>query len=268
MLSLSSWQRGGASYTVPHAAKPLSEWHNPGLFCGAYPHLFPFGIGGMDNPQIGLSLEDHTRLLLNRKCRRFATDHSFMYVALNIILRRQISSATSFRVNRSDYGAADNFFATVDSEVLVALQDKAKRNNGFVRGETEEELAAVRFVNRLRHIPVSMPGTPAAKKTMRNEIRSATYLHGIPTLFITLNPPDLHHPLFLKLAGLDIDLSERLPQNLPGDFERKRILARNPTAAAKFFDSMVDLFLAVVVGMANEGNGLFGKVDAYYGTVE
>ncbi|EJD44113.1 hypothetical protein AURDEDRAFT_65445, partial [Auricularia subglabra TFB-10046 SS5] len=191
-----------------------------------------------------------------------------MYVALNIILRRRVSSATTFRVNQSDYQAADDFFAGVDKDVLATLQDRANKNNGFVRGETDEELAAMKFVNRLKHIPVSIPGTPAAKKGMRNEIRSLTYLHGVPTFFVTLNPPDLHHPLFLKLVGLDIDLEQRLPRNLPGDFERKRILAQNPTAAAKFFDSMVDMFLAIVVGMADGGNGLFGKVDAYYGTVE
>jgi len=50
--------------------------------------------------------------------------------------------------------------------------------------------------------------------------------------------------------------------------ERNLLVARNPVAAARFFDLMVCTFIKHVLGIGTEHLGLYGKTSGYYGTVE
>lgn len=91
---------------------------------------------------------------------------------------------------------------------------------------------------------------------------------GMPTFFVTINPADVYSPLFCKLAGLgDVNMDITNPV-LPGYFERRQYLARNPAAGARFFHAIMRAFFEVIVDMSDPDGGLFGKVEAYYGTIE
>ncbi|KZP09983.1 hypothetical protein FIBSPDRAFT_759166, partial [Athelia psychrophila] len=52
------------------------------------------------------------------------------------------------------------------------------------------------------------------------------------------------------------------------DDVRRRLIADNPVAGARFFHYVVQTFLECVLGVDAKEVGLFGKTSAYYGTVE
>ncbi|EJD49705.1 hypothetical protein AURDEDRAFT_59044, partial [Auricularia subglabra TFB-10046 SS5] len=118
-------------------------------------------------------------------------------------------------------------------------------------------------------VQVPIPGSQAMKVKMRNEIRSLCNFLGMPTFFFTFNPADIHHPLFCKMAGVDISLDERVPEGMPTHRERELLVARNPVAGAKFFHAMMNAFIDILLGDDMPGKcGVFGPLRGYYGTVE
>jgi hypothetical protein len=44
-------RKGGGYIQVPHDPEPVNEFFNPELFPRIYPTLFPYGIGGPENPK-------------------------------------------------------------------------------------------------------------------------------------------------------------------------------------------------------------------------
>ncbi|KAH9847114.1 hypothetical protein C2E23DRAFT_742521, partial [Lenzites betulinus] len=58
-------QKGGGYLEVPHDPRPVNEFCNPQLFPMLYPCLFPYGLGGCENPlrRRPLSLKRHVKHL-------------------------------------------------------------------------------------------------------------------------------------------------------------------------------------------------------------
>jgi hypothetical protein len=87
---------------------------------------------------------------------------------------------------------------------------------------------------------------------------------GAPTWFITFAPADVHHPIALYYA----DTKQTYWPNMPSKNVRKRLIANNPVAGARFFEFMVDMFIQYVLVNGSNHNGFYGKTSGYYGTVE
>ncbi|OBZ74566.1 hypothetical protein A0H81_05659 [Grifola frondosa] len=88
-----------------------------------------------------------------------------------------------------------------------------------------------------------------------------------PVFFITFAPVDVKHPLWSILLWENIDVLSSMP-NLPDTSQCFRAIANNPVACARFFHFMVEAFLKHILKVDTEEVGLFGKTEAYYGTVE
>ena len=90
---------------------------------------------------------------------------------------------------------------------------------------------------------------------------------GVPIFFITFARTEFKHPICLYFCGEKVDLLSSVSQ-LP-DFQRRmRLIAEKPVACARFFHLMVTLFITHVLRLDDADGGLFGPVQAYYGTVE
>ena len=98
---------------------------------------------------------------------------------------------------------------------------------------------------------------------MRNEICAFLKTNGCPTLFLTLNPYDIHH----KLVHI---LSSSTPNNFQNlsAFDRAKQVANNPAAVAMFFDIIIKAFVNIILQHCDPCPGLFGTCNAYYDTVE
>eukprot|EP00666_Eupelagonemidae_sp_cell4sb_P015488 gene15488-15593_t len=119
---------------------------------------------------------------------------------------------------------------------------------------------------------------------------------GQPTLFFTLNPADVRHPLLLRFvepallreaeeldaaAALDLFQTRAAAVPVPCSREMNRLVAQDPVAAVQFFYTMVRVALRDLLGVdapltdaeqlplfgsaASGRGGIFGHVDTVFG---
>lgn len=270
LLAVKHWKSGGGAFTVPHSRAPVNEYDNPALFPCMFPHLFPFGIGGLEDKrrETKISIEAHVKHLLNLSDTRFQTDHSFAFVAMNILQRRKTSRASRFKINRRAYKRTAELLSSVEASTCQRLIQRSQEAGGYVSAEDDAEHEVMELLDKVDLLAGHIPGSSASKRRMRNSIRSQMHWSGMPTFFVTINPADVYSPLFCKLAELGaVDMNTRNPE-LPSYFERAQYLARNPAAGARFFHAIMRAFFDIIVASKNPEGGLFGQVEAYYGTIE
>ena len=106
-------------------------------------------------------------------------------------------------------------------------------------------------------------GSPFQKSTYRREIYGLMVQEGSPALWITLSPAVTHSPIFLQLAGYDVDLSD-----IPSHVERAKLVANDPVAAALYFNTVIDAFTEFLLGYNQQNSGCFGYPSAFYGMTE
>ena len=91
---------------------------------------------------------------------------------------------------------------------------------------------------------------------------SAVVDHGLPIVFMTLNPGERYSALSLLYAGTEIDITDFVPERFPY-LERMRAMLANPLAVIDYFHNTVAAILTAVI----EG-GMFGEGTRYYGVIE
>lgn len=268
-LAIKHWKSGGGAFTVPHGNKPINEYDNPNLFPCMFPHLFPWGFGGFEDGKrrVPITMEAHVKHMLNLSDVRPQTDRNFSFVAMNILQRRKTSEASRFKVKSTHYDRAAELLCSAEASACDSIISRSKANNGYVSPGTKAEKELFELMEKVNIMASNVPGSNASKVKMRNEIRALIHWLGTPSLFITLNPADLHSPIFCHFAGAKVDLDSNSPE-LPSGFERLSLLARNPAAAARFFNSIMRAFIDVVLDMDSPDGGLFGRISGYYGTIE
>ncbi|KAF8219521.1 hypothetical protein L208DRAFT_1082828, partial [Tricholoma matsutake] len=112
------------------------------------------------------------------------------------------------------------------------------------------------LLKQVNTIAAKIPGSQASKIYCRNIIRSYTGFFGIPSLYFTANPNAAHSPIFQVMCGdTTVDLNEKFPA-LVSSTECALHLAKDPVAAADFFEFSINI---------NCG-GILGHVQAFYGT--
>ncbi|KAF8235225.1 hypothetical protein L208DRAFT_1257934, partial [Tricholoma matsutake] len=112
------------------------------------------------------------------------------------------------------------------------------------------------------------------KISSRNTIRSYAGFFGIPSLYFTANPNTAHSPLFQLMCGdLSVNLDDRFPV-LVSSTEHALQLAKDPVAAAEFFEFSVHALFEHIfgwnfdLGQSSEHGGILGHLQAFYGTTE
>ncbi|KIY65100.1 hypothetical protein CYLTODRAFT_339289, partial [Cylindrobasidium torrendii FP15055 ss-10] len=231
------------------------------LFGYLFPTLFPYGTGYFEDPireclpgtrHIGLAA--HAKFLLSN-IARFQTHLSLMFVIHNILLIRRSSYNSRLTVRRSWWPRAMAAMREVDSNTLKLLGEKMKAKramNDYSRYEptNDKERAAMELMAYVDYVDDHIPGSTGEIKKMREEIRAISRANGTPTLFFTLNPADIKNPLatFQAGHGIDIEAPFERPDSTYSEFDRAHSVARNPVAAASFYNRMFDLFLGTVLG--------------------
>ncbi|CAF4411940.1 unnamed protein product, partial [Rotaria magnacalcarata] len=67
----------------------------------------------------------------------------------------------------------------------------------------------------MKHIKVvggHVMGSAYSRSALRTKIHSLCFNLGLPSLFVTINPADIHSPVALYFAGVDLDLDRVLPE--------------------------------------------------------
>ena len=147
---------------------------------------------------------------------------------------------------------------------VMGVLSKRMEGGEVVVAETDEERTCFDLMRHVDYVGGHVQGSVTAKKYMRNEIWSMINFMGAPSWFITLSPADSNHPIALYFADHDLVFKPRIRSWS----ERSSLVARNPVAAARFFNVMVCAFIFHVLGVNADHRGLYGPTSAYYAAVE
>ncbi|KII93844.1 hypothetical protein PLICRDRAFT_99331, partial [Plicaturopsis crispa FD-325 SS-3] len=247
----------------------VPDFRNPSLMSWLFPHLDPWGIGGFFDQRraIPLTMEEQLKYLMTVDGGAFEKDAEFAFVYYNIIQKKSVVDSVQFKVPKFKQDIITRELLSVELEVLQRLETHFKSNPLYVPSSPEEK-KIVSLLTRVNLVGHSLRGTAAHKVKLRNEIRATMNRHGSATLFITLNPSDVKHPIVRLLSGEDIDVQDSMRGDDLSDSRRRILVAENPASCALFFHIMVTRFLRVIARYGRESDGLFGKCEAYYGTVE
>ncbi|OBZ77801.1 hypothetical protein A0H81_02179 [Grifola frondosa] len=266
--ALRYFDNGGKVLAYGHEPQPESIYHNPALYPGMFPWLFPYGLGGFENVRIRTRLDRimHVRHLLMYADRRFQTDECFPFMAFN---HEQIRSSTHggyLLTSRKNFPAVVDKIMNLNLAALDGLIERG-RHGEYVQSQTEEEKRCFELMSIVDHVAGHVQGSATSRKYQRTEIKSLIIALGVPVFFITFAPVDIKHPLCLYYCGEEIDLMSSEP-DIPLPWDCLRAIASNPVACARFFHVIVTAFIQHILRAGDDKPGLFGKTRSYYGTVE
>lgn len=180
-------------YLIPRGAKPINEYANPSHLACLYPNLFPYGCGIVEDPSRPLSVgfKDHVQNLLSLEDKRFEKNHSFLYVAFNILQKRNACYGARLMMTKPYFGGI------VEKMSLVKLEDvdQALRSIENKTYQPEKHQTVDLLLKQIRTIGGKVMGSHQSRASLRVEIHSLIYALGLPSLFITINPADVHHPV-------------------------------------------------------------------------
>jgi hypothetical protein len=267
VATLQHIKNGGQLLVVGHGSQPESMYDNPSLYPRMFPWLFPFGYGGVGQPEHSRLIvrDNHIRWLLLYHDKRFQEDAGFVIVAFNHRLMKQSSVGSFMMVKRNNFMKVAESIRTLNPAVLASIADRL-RNGVRVSPETQQEKQCFALLDKIEHIGGHLNASVASKKHQRNELWFLLLFEGSPNWFATLSFADNKHPLCIYL----VDHNVTFTPVIKGYAERQHLVTRNPVACARFFHYLVQSFLKHICGIENPENdrGLFGKVSAHYGTVE
>ncbi|KAJ7431258.1 hypothetical protein B0H11DRAFT_2262212 [Mycena galericulata] len=134
---------------------------------------------------------------------------------------------------------------------------------------------AVRLLRQHVHATVSrVSGSNQSRSLCRSQLWSTAIYVRPWSLWITINPIDVHDPIAQIFAGENIDLDNFVALLGPDRDKRAQNMAADPYAAAKFFRFMIRTILETLFGVETtsfqfrSSMGILGEVAAYFGMVE
>lgn len=277
-------QEGG--YAVRHGLQPVSDFgrtrkqasqakededpNQPNFFERAFPALFPYGRGGIesfDRPTM-LDFRDHVRWCLLYHDRRFRKHETFPFIAFGISQRRQALYSAKLQMRRKVFESESHLLKTITAETL----EKAQKQEAAGHKVVDPVLS--KLWSHIHATASRVSGSDASRISHRSKIWSTCAYLSPPSLWITINPDDLHDPIVQVFAGENIDLDKFLATLGPAKDQRARNVAEDPFAAAKFFHFIIRAIIETLFGVKSSHHkttstvGIFGYVAAYFGTVE
>ncbi|OBZ67369.1 hypothetical protein A0H81_12737 [Grifola frondosa] len=234
VVAIKHFDGGGGVLAYGHEAQPESIYHNPRLFPSMFPWLFPFGLGGFENPHIRTKIgrAEHVRHLLLYADRRFQMDECFPFIAFN---HEQIHSSTTggfLLTNRRNFRDVAEKILMVDRHALDSVIARGQ-NGEYVRPQSAAEKQCFELISIVDHVAGHVQGSNTGRKRQRMEIKSLIIARGTPAIW-----------------------------------DAMRLIASNPVGCARFFHLMVETFIECILKAGTGQQGLFGQTEAYYGTVE
>ncbi|CAF1535513.1 unnamed protein product, partial [Rotaria sordida] len=217
---------------------------------GLYLTLFPYGMGGVENEcrQVRVTYAKHIRYFLSYHDYRFEMNTSFMphFTSQSVEINQLTSAEIKLALNQIEFNSYDY--------------------------ESNPRLATL--IKQLKTVSGSIMGSNQSRSNYRIELHSQIFIFGLPNIFITINPCDLHYPLAMKFTGVDLNIDDLLLNQMPKSHECAAIVARHPVTIARFFNRLISTVLSTLVGYninkyeSHPDGSELGKIDAYYGTVE
>jgi hypothetical protein len=253
---------------APVGAPPLDP-NRPNFWEKAFPVLYPYGVGGIECDRlVVILLIEHVRWALAYHDKRFRVYPTFLFVAFSIFQRRQALASARVQMKRRDFDAIARTLNTLTpADLRVAAEEEEK-------GQPHSNPAMAVLKRYINATSSRVVGSDAARFQLRSQIWSTSVYLNPATLWITINPDDLHDPIAQIFAGEEIDM-DRFERTAGPDKSKRAVnIARDPYAAAQFFNFLITLLLEKLLGIrvtpsrVHSTGGVLGTIEAYFGTVE
>ena len=248
-------------YLIPHSSKPVNEYFNPKLLASLYPTLFCYGRGAPEDQSrpVEIKLREHVRYLLSYNDRRFEKHPSFMFVVFNLLQRRDACFHAQLIATRSYFRASANEIQSLNTKDIEIVLDIIAKNSYSSRSDSKLN----KLMHHLKTIGGRVMGSAYSRTALRTQIHALIFNQGLPGIFLTLNPADIHSPVALYFAGVKLDLDNIQTEQLMTTYKRAEIIASHPVATAKFFHLLITNILEIMII-----GSVLGPIKAYFGTVE
>ncbi len=269
-------------YQVQHGNIPVSDFGRPrhgeeanpdreNFFEKAFPTLYCYGVGGIERDQeTNINFVDHVRWSYMYHDRHFRLHETFMFVAFGIDQRRQALRSVKIQMSSRNFAREAHLMARV-TDLRIAAGEEAEHhrisNVGVWMLRKNVQASASR-----------VSGSDQTRIRLQSQIWSTSIYLNPPSLWITINPCDLHDPIAQIFAGEEIDIDNFIATAGPSKNKRAQNIADDPYVAAKFFHFMVRTILRTLFGVDHDAThkahkliskrGVLGDVAAYFGTVE
>ncbi|KAH7924255.1 hypothetical protein BV22DRAFT_1047590 [Leucogyrophana mollusca] len=269
-----------SGYVVQHSRFPVSDFGKPrsgdaadegkpNPLAAAYPKLFPYGVGGIEaKRRKTVGFDEHIRWALQYYDRRFRIHHSFPFVAFSIQQKREALQSARVQMRRRDFEQD----SLVIGSVTVADLKQAEK----------EEASRVPISNpRVRllrkHVFTTsgrVRGSDNSRGLYRGQIWGTCLIHRAPSLWITINPSDIHDPVAQIFVGEEINMDDFIALAGPDSNRRAQNIAKDPYGAAKYFFYIINAVLRTLFQIeaknqrVHSRTGILGKLSAYFGVVE
>ncbi|CAF4871899.1 unnamed protein product, partial [Rotaria magnacalcarata] len=222
---------------VPHSSKPVDEYFNPKLLAGLYPTLFCYGHGSPEDQSrpVEINLREHIRYLLSYNDRRFERNHSFIFVVFNLLQRRDACFHAQLIATKPYFRATAHEIQSLNSkDIEMALDHISKRTYS-----SEPNSVLNKLLNHIKTIGGRVMGSAYSHAALRTRIHALIFNQGLPSIFLTLNPADIHSPVALYFAGVNLDPDNIRIEQLMTTYKRAETIASHPVATAKFFHLLI-----------------------------
>jgi len=226
-----------------------------------YPTLFCYGRGAPEDQSrpIEIKFKEHIRYLLSYNDRRFETNHSFIFVVFNLLQRRDACFHAQLIATKPYFQASANEIQTIKSkDIEMVLDNNTKRTYN-----TDANSALNKLLQHIKTVGGRVMGSAYSRTALRTRIHALIFNQGLPSIFLTINPADIHSPVALYFAGVQLNLDKIKDEQLMDTYRRAEIIASHPVATAKFFHLLISNILETMIM-----GGILGPIKAYFGTVE
>ena len=223
---------------IPRGSAPTNEYNNPTLLLGLYPTLFPYGTGAFEDASrpVKISFKKQIQYLLSYHDRRFEEHHSFIFIAFNMLQRREACLHARLMTSKPF------FTKTAEQIVSLSVDDIKQVLNDFEKSKVSASSRNPQvnaLLSQVKAVGGRVMGSAHSRSTLRNQIHGLIFNQGLPSIFLTINPADINSRVALYFAGVDLDLGAIIPNNLPSTYQRAEIIASHPVATAKFFHRLI-----------------------------
>ncbi|KAJ8517278.1 hypothetical protein ONZ45_g5520 [Pleurotus djamor] len=205
---------------------------------------------------------------------RFRRDMHFIFQTFGVIIKRQVCHSACLQIKRSTYRR------NADMLGCLTPQDLWEASHEEAAGKPFSNPAIKELRSHLSSTRARVMGTDEHRRSVRSQIWGCTVMNGPPSLWVTINPSDIHDPLAQLLCGEHVDMDHFEEDAGPEAFDHSLNIAANPVAAAQFFHHTVKCILADLFGIKegssrkggrgriHRSKGILGTIRAYIGTVE
>ncbi|CAG8698217.1 7398_t:CDS:2, partial [Cetraspora pellucida] len=199
---------------VSHENTPINKYEDPKLLPAAFPTLYPFGVGGHIGHSQYIFFKEYINHLMCYHDPKFRQHRSFSFVTFNILQRREVSSESYNLTKNNNFEKSANLINILKpNDIKLAVEQIQKK----------EPITNPNILELLKNINSTGSKLMASYQScfrMHNEICATIIQDGAPSIFITINPADLHSPIVMMYAGNEIDPDKLLPENFPKANER------------------------------------------------